>query len=262
MSINGSCLFRQKVGDFVKKNNDVLVILGEEEKKFIYQFGLNDSRKFIKFLVESFCDEMCNINAQLSDIKEYSMIDNISKIKAAAGRIKSDFDMDRDKTLYEQYIVDLESSFSAIIEKAEKEIDAIKKIDGYNIWQRAIGFNHLADALKSHNYLARKFYEAAVMGLPVYYCMCQRISVPASVRVEKEFKQFADYLCSGNTCRIMYDYETGHSEFWLNVRDNMKSLLGDVKKEDIAMIIEEISENDKDGIDDKNFDIDDYEVIF
>ena len=125
MSINGSCLFRQKVGDFVKKNNDVLVILGEEEKKFIYQFGLNDSRKFIKSLVEQFCDEMCNINAQLSDIKEYSMIDNISKIKAAAGRIKSDFDMDRDKTLYEQYIVDLESSFSAIIEKAEKEIDAM-----------------------------------------------------------------------------------------------------------------------------------------
>ena len=61
---------------------------------------------------------------------------------------------------------------------------------------------------------------------------------------------------------MMYDYETGHSEFWLNVRDNMKSLLGDVKKEDTAMIIEEISENDKDGIDDKNFDIDDYEVIF
>lgn len=223
-------------------------------QKFIEENELYKLDKLISFYVMAHFAQFASVYEGFSDLKELDLGNAVSKIDAAKNYYQQGMDNpDEKKGDLNTAAHDLGEAFSVLKGKVNFYINGIRNVDSARSKNRFMGF------LKSHgdlskvdsnNHCAKAAVNAIMEAINLQILISAELGTNIKNSVLRPFEEFKASLLSGDTCKLMHDYDDEpESEFWLKLPNRIDNAI------DTADMLNEMLENR----DNEDFDFDNIE---
>lgn len=210
----------QKDSDFIVSDfsNE---IADDEIIAFMKEYGLTNPRELVKFFVEVHFATIDDVFDGFGELKQDILkADGLSFIADARTKQK--------KNKLEEAEDDLCHGFHVLEGTIRECVNTIRNIDNLNGIEFAIGavFGNRKKSERATS-LARMaidgFFEVIYLDTLIYNQLITSTKNTADNILYEECNDLMNFLCSGDTCRLMYSYDNNKKDgFWLGLPDRIK----------------------------------------
>ena len=248
------------------QNNEILNILtkkfpfsrviSEEEynliKPVIEEFGLDDPKKLIKWLVDLHFAGIESINAGIATVRKDLLSSEISKISAVREKINTTYENDNQLTGYMEQLIDVISDIEGKITDYIQEIDEIDNLPRYKFFLMAI-FNKgkVATAIQLIKASLNAYYEA----LNIYIVIAnQKYRNKGNEGKVKKYLENKKKFINNLSFSLLLAYDNENDESFWN-KDKKKEEIDKIEKisENISEYLQSEIETEVENFEDINF---------
>ncbi len=213
----------------LSKINVPMLTNDKTAQKFIKENQLYRLDNLIRFYVMAHFAQFDSVYEGIERLQEQDLINAASEVKAARRTYERGMENPDDKKHWlDAAAQELDKAFAKLEDKAMSYINGIRNIDSARNKNRFMGF------LKSHgdlskvdsnNHCARAAVNAIVEAVNLQILISAQLGTNIKNSVIRPFEEFKASVLSGDTCRLMNDYDDASDEFWLKQPERLNNAI-------------------------------------
>lgn len=213
----------------LSKINVPMLTNDKTAQKFIKENQLYRLDNLIRFYVMAHFAQFDSVYEGIERLQEQDLINAASEVKAARRTYERGMENPDDKKHWlDAAAQELDKAFAKLEDKAMSYINGIRNIDSARNKNRFMGF------LKSHgdlskvdsnNHCAKAAVNAIVEAVNLQILISAQLGTNIKNSVLRPFEEFKASVLSGDTCRLMNDYDDASDEFWLKQPERLNNAI-------------------------------------